>query len=106
MSESFDKSMYAFGDEAAPEAAPSLVSNQRVSLSVAGNFRKLEVDGETLLVVDPKTVQSIEQRLRTSEQLITDLHNKLARTDQQMRQLTKKIDVLSSTLNRMVIGND
>jgi hypothetical protein len=106
MSELFDQNMYQSEDNADPTRAPALVSNKRVSVSNLGGLRRVEIDGETLVVVEPKVVAMLEQRVKSTELALADVSSRLSRADQQLKKMKAQIDTMLTQLNRIYSGND
>jgi hypothetical protein len=106
MSELFDQNMYQSEENDESTNGPALLSNKRVSVSNLGALRRVEIDGETLMVVDPKVVAMLEQRVKSTEILVADLGSRLSRADQQLKKMKSQIDTMQAQLNRIFSAND
>lgn len=106
MSDTFDEDMYRLGDDSPVPAAPQLISQNRVGISSVGNMRKLNVDGEELLVVDPKQVQTLEQRLRSAEARVNEIQGMYLKSQTQIKRLSGQLDELTRRLNGITNFNE
>lgn len=105
MSETFGENMYAAELEDTP-AGPQLISQTRVGVSNLGNMRRIEIDGAEVLVVDPKLVQRLEQRLRAMEVKVTDLQTLYSKSQTQNKRLSQQLDELTRRFNGITNFNE
>jgi hypothetical protein len=100
MSDKIDLNMYGT-DDLDVQQQPVLLSKNRVSLTNLGKTQSMEVDGQTVFIVDPQWVDNLEKRLNQTAQTCIDLHNKLLRANSTIAKLTQRVDTLGRQLERI-----
>ena len=76
--------------------------SKKISLIAKPVHKEVTIDGHILKIIDPEYVTLLEQRLRTTERMITDMQSNMNRMDENLRQRTRDITRLQSLINNKV----
>ena len=87
-------------DNSQDDEPPSL--SKKISLIAKPVHKQVTIDGHVLKIIDAEYVTLIEQRLRTTERMITDMRTDMGRMEEQLRQRTREITRLQSMVNNKV----
>jgi hypothetical protein len=100
MSDDLSNNMYNSQTDDTP-SQPTLISQKRVSLTNLGRMQQVEIEGQSFVVVDPRWIEELERRLQQSNQTISDLHNRMLRSNTSLEKLSQKFEQLSRRLDRI-----
>jgi len=76
--------------------------SKKISLIARPVHKEVTIDGHVLKIIDPEYVTLLEQRLRTTERMITDMRADIGRMDELLRQRARDITKLQSVINNKV----
>ena len=75
---------------------------KKISLITKPVHKEVTIDGHVLKIIDAEYVTLLEQRLRTTERMITDMRADMGRMDEHLRQRTRDIARLQSLINNKI----
>ena len=90
-----------YGSDTIQDDEPQSLS-KKISLIAKPVHTEVTIDGHVLKIIDPEYVTLLEQRLRTTERMLTDMQTNMNRMDEQLRQRTRDIAKLQSVINNKV----
>lgn len=88
-------------DDSQDDTEPQSLS-KKISLIAKPVHKEVTIDGHVLKIIDAEYVTLLEQRLRTTERMITDMQTNMNRMDEHIRQRTRDITRLQSMINNKV----
>jgi hypothetical protein len=92
--------MYGSDPDATDDEPQSLF--KKISLIARPVHKEVTIDGHVLKIIDPEYVTLLEQRLRTTERMITDMRTDMGRMDELLRQRARDITKLQSMISNKV----
>lgn len=92
--------MYS-SDDSQDDAEPQSLF-KKISLIAKPVHTEVTIDGHVLKIIDAEYVTLLEQRLRTTERMITDMRTDMVRIEEQLRQRTRDIARLQTMINNKV----
>ena len=92
--------MYS-SDDSQDDAEPQSLS-KKISLIAKPIHKEVTIVGLVLKIIDAEYVTLLEQRLRTTERMITDILTDMGRMEEHLRQRTRDIARLRSMINNKV----
>jgi len=90
-----------YGSDDSQDDEPQSLS-KKISLIAKPVHKQVTIDGHVLKIIDPEYVTLLEQRLRTTERMITDMRTDMSRMEEHLRQRTRDIERLRSMINNKV----
>lgn len=90
-----------YGSDPSQDDEPLSLS-KKISLIARPVHKEVTIDGHVLKIIDPEYVTLLEQRLRTTERMITDMRADIGRMDELLRQRARDITKLQSVINNKV----
>jgi hypothetical protein len=90
-----------YGSDDSQDDEPQSLS-KKVSLIVKPAHKEVTIDGHVLKIIDAEYVTLLEQRLRTTERMLTDMRTDMDRIEEHLRQRTRDIARLKSMINNKV----